>query len=121
MNTTAKAAQKLRGIMLEQCLHAGLGFRLTVNDAGSDSPVFNIQMDYGHPDDEITESHGIRLLMDKETAAMARKFDLDYTEEPAAGFSLSKPGGRQRRCRHTPVLAGQRQRGRIPDTAAIGP
>jgi len=88
MTTTERAAKKLRDILTQKCSDIGLGFRVKNSTDESGHAVFSIEVDKECPGDVVIKSNGVKVLLDKESAAVLGEYELDYLGEPDGGFSL---------------------------------
>lgn len=88
MTASEKAVQKLEDYLIRRCLDAGLGFRVANDSHEPGHTVLSIKLDNEHTGDEVITSHGIRIFVDRASAAMLRDCTLDYVDEPTGGFCL---------------------------------
>jgi len=88
VNTTNKAAKRLREHLIDKCFEAGVGFRVFVNSGESGKATFGIKLDRERPQDQIIESNGVKLFLDPASAARISDYQLDYRDEPDGGFLL---------------------------------
>ena len=89
VNTTNKAAKRLREHLIDKCFEAGIGFRMLVNSGESGKATFSIKLDRERPQDQIIESNGVKLFLDPASAAQIGDYQLDYRDEPGGGFLLT--------------------------------
>ena len=87
VNTTNKAAKRLREHLIDKCFEAGIGFRL-VNTAEFGEATFSIKLDRQRRGDEVIESNGVKVFLDPVSAARISDYQLDYEDEPDGGFYL---------------------------------
>jgi iron-sulfur cluster assembly protein len=88
VNTTNKAAKRLREHLIDKCFEVGIGFRVLVNSSESGKSTFSIKLDRERPQDQIIESNGVKLFLDPASAARISDYQLDYLDEPDDGFFL---------------------------------
>lgn len=88
VNTTNKAAKRLREHLIDKCFEAGIGFRMLVNSGESGKATFSIKLDREYPQDQVIESNGVKLFLDPPSAARISDYQLDYRDEPDGGFFL---------------------------------
>ena len=88
VNTTNKAAKRLREHLIDKCFEVGIGFRVFVNSSESGKSTFSIKLDRERPQDQIIESNGVKLFLDPASAARISDYQLDYLDEPDDGFFL---------------------------------
>lgn len=88
VNTTNKAAKRLREHLIDKCFEAGIGFRMLVNSGESGKATFSIKLDRESPEDQVIESNGVKLFLDPPSAARISDYQLDYCDEPDGGFFL---------------------------------
>jgi len=88
VNTTNKAAKRLREHLIDKCFEVGIGFRVFVNSSESGKSTFSIKLDRECPQDQIIESNGVKLFLDPASAARISDYQLDYLDEPDDGFFL---------------------------------
>jgi iron-sulfur cluster assembly protein len=88
VNTTNKAAKRLREHLIDKCFEVGIGFRVLVNSSESGKSIFSIKLDRERPQDQIVESNGVKLFLDPASAARISDYQLDYLDEPDDGFFL---------------------------------
>lgn len=88
MTTSEKAAEKLKNRLVQRCIDAGLGYRITGHPAESGSAILNMQLDKKRPGDEVLVSNGISFLLDPADASLFKDCELDYIDGPDGGFYL---------------------------------
>ena len=88
VNTTNKAAKRLREHLIDKCFEVGIGFRVFVNSSESGISNFIIKLDRERPQDQIIESNGVKLFLNPASAARISDYQLDYLDEPDDGFFL---------------------------------
>jgi len=88
ITVTERALQKLESYLIQRCLDAGLGFRVSNDSHESGHAVLSIKLDKEQPGDEVVTSHGIRIFADPASAAQLKDYALDYLDEPTGDFCL---------------------------------
>lgn len=89
MTTTERAAQKLKEDLIRRFLDGGIGFRVISSGQDASHSDLSLKVDKESPDDMVVESHGIRLLLDPESAAALDQYELDYKDDTGDFFVLS--------------------------------
>jgi Fe-S cluster assembly iron-binding protein IscA len=86
---SAKAVTQLREQIVNSCVEAGIGFRMDVSTDESGEASFSIKIDRQRQGDEVIESDGIKIFLDRASARQIRGYQLDYQDEPRGGFFLN--------------------------------
>jgi Fe-S cluster assembly iron-binding protein IscA len=86
--TSNKAAERLRGELINKCFEAGIGFRVLVTDDEYGKATISIKLDRQHVRDEAIESNSIKVFSDPASASRISGYQLDYQDEPGSGFIL---------------------------------
>ena len=76
----------------------GLGLRLGVKTTGCSGLAYKIEFaDAANPEDQLFESHGIKVLVDPKSLAYLEGTELDYTREGLnEGFKFTNPNEKDR-------------------------
>jgi iron-sulfur cluster assembly protein len=88
---TAQAAEHI-----EKYLHKrgkGLGLRLGVRTTGCSGMAYKLEyVDEAHQDDQVFESHGVKVFVDAKSLSYIDGTQLDYAREGLnEGFKFSNP------------------------------
>jgi len=88
MGITSKATAMLKKKLLESCFEAGIGFRMLVakNECGEKTLV--IKPDRAREGDEVLELDGVRIFIDRASAAQAAGRELDCVDDRRSSFLL---------------------------------
>ena len=88
MGITSKAIAVLKKKLLESCFEAGIGFRMLVekNECGEKTLV--IKPDRAREGDKVLELDGVRIFIDRASAAQAAGRELDCLDDPRSSFLL---------------------------------
>ncbi|WP_424191654.1 iron-sulfur cluster assembly protein IscA [Ampullimonas aquatilis] len=91
ISLTEKAAQHVSRYMVKR--GKGIGLRLGVRTTGCSGLAYKLEYaDESQPDDEIFESHGIKVLVDPKSLAYLDGTELDYAREGLnEGFKFNNP------------------------------
>ena len=76
----------------------GMGLRLGVKTTGCSGLAYKIEFaDVANPEDQLFESHGIKVLVDPKSLAYLEGTELDYTREGLnEGFKFTNPNEKDR-------------------------
>lgn len=91
---TDKGAEKVREFLASQSEQAvaTAGLRVGVRGGGCSGFQYHLAFDEECDGDEIVESHGIRLLVDPQSAPYVKGAEVDYVESlQGAGFQVNNP------------------------------
>ena len=91
LTASERVAQELKETLLRKWFDMGLGFRLIKDTNEPGATTCSIKLDNKRADDEVIESHGIKVFLDPISAAQLKDYELDYLDEPAQGFFLKHP------------------------------
>ena len=71
----------------------GLGLRLGVRTSGCSGMAYKLEfVDEVNPDDQVFESHGVKVLIDPKSLPYLEGTELDYTKEGMnEGFKFNNP------------------------------
>ncbi|OGO39713.1 MAG: hypothetical protein A2147_05905 [Chloroflexi bacterium RBG_16_57_8] len=89
MTTTERAAQKLKENLVRRFLDGGIGFRVISNGLDPSHEELSLKVDKASPTDTVMESHGIKILLDPDSASALGDCELDYNDD-SGGFFLSR-------------------------------
>jgi len=90
IHVSTRAGDKLREELIQKCLDAGIGFRITVNTEETGKITSSMRFDRQHQDDEVIDLGGVKLFIDPSCIAHVKDYNLDYLENPEGGFFLIK-------------------------------
>ncbi len=76
----------------------GMGLRLGVKTTGCSGLAYKIEFaDAANPEDQLFESHGVKVLVDPKSLAYLEGTELDYTREGLnEGFKFTNPNEKDR-------------------------
>jgi iron-sulfur cluster assembly protein len=76
----------------------GLGLRLGVKTTGCSGMAYKLEFaDAANPEDELFESHGVKVLIDPKSLVYLEGTELDYTREGLnEGFKFNNPNEKDR-------------------------
>jgi iron-sulfur cluster assembly protein len=90
---TDKGAEKVREFLTAQEADASLaGLRVGVRGGGCSGFQYQLAFDEQREDDSVFETHGLKLLVDRESLPFVRGSIIDYQENlQGAGFKVDNP------------------------------
>jgi iron-sulfur cluster assembly protein len=90
---TDKGAEKVREFLAAQDADASLaGLRVGVRGGGCSGFQYQLAFDEQRPDDDVFETHGLKLLVDRDSIPFVRGSVIDYEETlQGAGFKVENP------------------------------
>jgi iron-sulfur cluster assembly protein len=90
---TDKGAEKVREFLASQQGELGLaGLRVGVRGGGCSGFQYQLAFDEQRDGDAVFESHGLKLLVDRESLQFVRGSTIDYEESlQGAGFKVNNP------------------------------
>jgi iron-sulfur cluster assembly protein len=94
INISDKGAEKVREFLAAQqaASVAVAGLRVGVRGGGCSGFQYLLAFDEQRDGDEVFESHGLKLLVDRESLPYVRGSTIDYEESlQGAGFKVSNP------------------------------
>ena len=76
----------------------GMGLRLGVKTTGCSGLAYKLEFaDTPNPEDQLFESHGVKVLIDPKSLAYLEGTELDYTREGLnEGFKFNNPNEKDR-------------------------
>ena len=76
----------------------GMGLRLGVKTTGCSGLAYKLEFaDASNPEDQLFESHGVKVLIDPKSLAYLEGTELDYTREGLnEGFKFNNPNEKDR-------------------------
>ena len=76
----------------------GMGLRLGVKTTGCSGLAYKLEFaDAPNPEDQLFESHGVKVLIDPKSLAYLEGTELDYTREGLnEGFKFNNPNEKDR-------------------------
>ena len=90
INVSTRAAGKLKETLIQNCLDAGIGFRIMVDVDGEGKVVPSMKFDRQHQGDAVMDLGGVILFSDPAHIAHVKDYHLDYLDNPDSGFFLVK-------------------------------
>jgi iron-sulfur cluster assembly accessory protein len=88
---TAKAAEKIKAAMEKQGKSNG-GLRLYVSGGGCSGFQYGLAFDEQSDGDQVLEAHGVKLLVDEQSAQYLEGSEVDYVESVMGeGFKVNNP------------------------------
>ncbi len=90
---TDKGAEKVHEFLAAQQADLGVaGLRVGVRGGGCSGFQYQLAFDEQRPGDEVFESHGLKLLVDRESLQFVRGSTIDFEESlQGAGFKVNNP------------------------------
>ena len=91
---TDKGAEKVREFLAGQASEAAAvaGLRVGVRGGGCSGFQYQLAFDEQRDSDVVCESHGLKLLVDRESLQFVRGSTIDYEETlQGAGFKVNNP------------------------------
>ena len=90
---TDRGADKVREFLAQQSQVADTaGLRVGVRGGGCSGFQYNLAFDNQRDNDEVFESHGIKLLVDRTSLQYIRGAEVDYLDGlQGAGFQVNNP------------------------------
>ena len=90
---TDKGAEKVHEFLTAQQADVSLaGLRVGVRGGGCSGFQYQLAFDEQRDSDEVFESHGLKLLVDRESLQFVRGSTIDYEESlQGAGFKVNNP------------------------------
>lgn len=90
---TDKGAEKVREFLAAQEADASLaGLRVGVRGGGCSGFQYQLAFDEQRDEDSVFETHGLKLLVDRESLPFVRGSIIDYQETlQGAGFKVENP------------------------------
>jgi Fe-S cluster assembly iron-binding protein IscA len=90
LQVSTRAVNKLKEELVQKCLDAGIGFRITVEADEAGKISSSIRFDRQHQEDVVVDLGGVKLFADPACIDCAKDYHLDYMENPEDGFFLVK-------------------------------
>lgn len=88
LSISPEVAGRLKEKLLERCFEAGIGFRMLVVGGECGETAFSMQVDKACEGDLVLETDGIKVFVDRVSAARADDHQLDYVDEAWGSFIL---------------------------------
>ena len=87
------AAEKIKGLILQQDLPEAGGLRIYANSGCCSNNSYGMALEANqHPEDNVFESQGVRVLVDPMSLAQLEGASVEYyKDENAEGFTINKP------------------------------
>jgi iron-sulfur cluster assembly protein len=91
LSVTPTAAERIRGFLAKR--GKGQGLRVGVRSSGCSGKAYVIEfVDEIAAEDEVFESHGVKLIVDRKSLVFLDGTELDYTREGLnEGFKFHNP------------------------------
>ncbi len=91
ISLTPGAAERVRGFLAKR--GKGEGLRLGVRSSGCSGKAYVVEYaDKIEPEDEVYESHGVKIIVDRKSLVYLDGTELDYTREGLnEGFKFNNP------------------------------
>ena len=91
ISITEKAAEKVK-VAMEKQGRSDAGLRLYVSGGGCSGFQYGLAFDKKNDDDNVIESHGVKVLVDQESAKYLDGSEIDYEESVMGeGFKVNNP------------------------------
>jgi len=91
ISITEKAAEKVRSAMEKQG-KSDVALRLYVSGGGCSGFQYGLAFDRKNDDDNVIESHGVKVIVDQESAKYLDGSEIDYEESVMGeGFKVNNP------------------------------
>jgi len=91
ISITEKAAEKVKAVMEKQG-KSDAALRLYVSGGGCSGFQYGLAFDRKNDDDNVIESHGVKVLVDQESAKYLHGSEIDYEESVMGeGFKVNNP------------------------------
>lgn len=93
VNLSEAAAGRLHDLVAQEKDPASVGLRVYVMSGGCSGFRYGMALDdRRNPDDQLIESHGVRVYVDEVSAKYIRGSEIDYVETlMGAGFTVNNP------------------------------
>lgn len=89
---TARAADKVREIRVEEKIQDGYALRLKVLGGGCSGFAYDLYFDQAQDIDQAFESNGVKMLCDQMSMMYLMGTEVDYVESlQGSGFKFSNP------------------------------
>jgi iron-sulfur cluster assembly accessory protein len=89
---TARAADKVREIRVEEKIQDGYALRLKVLGGGCSGFAYDLYFDQAQDIDQTFESNGVKMLCDQMSMMYLMGTEVDYVESlQGSGFKFSNP------------------------------
>ncbi len=91
ISLSEKAAEKVKAVMEKQGKTDG-GLRLYVSGGGCSGFQYGLAFDKVAQGDQVIEAHGVKLLVDEQSAQYVEGAEVDYVESVMGeGFKVNNP------------------------------
>jgi iron-sulfur cluster assembly protein len=90
---TEKGAEKVREFLAQQDADADVaGLRVGIRGGGCSGFQYQLAFDKQHEGDDVFESHGIKLIVERKVVPYVAGSEVDYVESlQGAGFTVNNP------------------------------
>jgi iron-sulfur cluster insertion protein len=89
---TARAAEKVKEIRVEEKIQDGYALRLKVMGGGCSGFAYDLYFDQPQDIDQVFESNGVKMLCDQMSLMYLMGTEVDYLESlQGSGFKFSNP------------------------------
>ena len=95
VTASERAVEKLREQLLHKVLEANIGFRILITNDEYGVATFSIKIDRQRKGDEVIRAGGVKLFLDRPSAARIGDYQLDYQDGLNDGFFLNMPQEKQ--------------------------
>ncbi|MFZ5469320.1 MAG: HesB/IscA family protein [Myxococcota bacterium] len=94
---TAAAAAQIRGALASKGID-GYGLRVQVVGGGCEGFLYDLlYSDFPDPEDQVFESHGVRLFVDPKALRVVGGLTIDHAKTPhGTGFIFTHPSAKRR-------------------------
>lgn len=91
ISVTEKAAEKVKTALAKQG-KTDSALRLYVSGGGCSGFQYGLAFDQKNAEDEVVEAHGVKIIIDRESAKYVEGSEIDYVESVMGeGFKISNP------------------------------
>lgn len=91
VNLTEKAAEQVAGLVGD----SGKGLRIFIDAGGCSGMSYGMEISEPQDGDEVTEQHGVRVLVDEMGQTYLKGSTIDYSDSlTATGFQILNPNAR---------------------------
>jgi Fe-S cluster assembly iron-binding protein IscA len=90
IHISSRCGDKLKDELVQQCLDAGIGFRVLATLDAAGHLHCTMKFDRQRQDDMVINLGETKCFMDPETAGRLKDYTMDYLDNPDGGFYLIK-------------------------------
>jgi iron-sulfur cluster assembly protein len=96
IGVTENAAREIGSMLARNPENAGKHLRVYVEEGGCSGMQYGMVFDEKRAEDQVTEAHGVTLLVDPFSARFVRGSVVDFSDAlTGGGFKISNPNARQ--------------------------